>query len=57
MSLLSASEAEYSQAFGLRMAPPCYDQASGTGAYDFTDVVISPDCILASAGDYLRQSA
>ncbi|ARW11364.1 acyl-CoA dehydrogenase family protein [Acetobacter ascendens] len=30
-------------------------QASGTGAYDFTDIVISPDCILGSAGDYLRQ--
>ncbi|KGB24962.1 hypothetical protein ApDm4_1185 [Acetobacter pomorum] len=39
------------------MAPLCYDQASGTGAYDFTDVVISPDCNLASAGDYLWQSA
>lgn len=30
-------------------------QASGTGAYDFTDVIISSDHILGSAGDYLRQ--
>ncbi|OUJ04841.1 acyl-CoA dehydrogenase [Acetobacter malorum] len=30
-------------------------QASGTGAYDFTDVMISPDHILGSSGDYLRQ--
>ncbi|MGD7070474.1 acyl-CoA dehydrogenase family protein [Acetobacter sp. AAB5] len=30
-------------------------QASGTGAYDFTDIVISSDCILGSVGDYLRQ--
>ena len=30
-------------------------QSSGTGGYDFTDVVISPDNILGSAGDYLRQ--
>lgn len=30
-------------------------QASGTGAYDFTDIVISSDNIIGSAGDYLRQ--
>ncbi|MCP1246873.1 acyl-CoA/acyl-ACP dehydrogenase [Acetobacter cerevisiae] len=30
-------------------------QASGTGAYDFTDVIIPSDHILGSAGDYLRQ--
>lgn len=30
-------------------------QASGTGAYDFTDIVISSDNILGAAGDYLRQ--
>lgn len=30
-------------------------QASGTGAYDFTDVIIPSDHILGLAGDYLRQ--
>ncbi|MGX7345318.1 acyl-CoA dehydrogenase [Acetobacter pasteurianus] len=30
-------------------------QASGTGAYDFTDIVISSDNLIGSAGDYLRQ--
>ncbi|WP_040507457.1 acyl-CoA dehydrogenase family protein [Gluconobacter morbifer] len=30
-------------------------QASGTGAYDFTDLSIAGENILGSAGDYLRQ--
>lgn len=30
-------------------------QASGTGGYDFTDVIIPPDHILGATGDYLRQ--